>query len=86
VLAEPCAEAWLDETVGRPGFAAGAEGDVVGAATTTGPRCGGAFFAAFSALRRSRIAFKASPGFDTPDRLKPWLAAGFAAEGLFDTR
>jgi hypothetical protein len=43
--------------------------EVEAAATTTGPRGGGADFAAASALRRSRIAFSASPGFETFDRL-----------------
>jgi hypothetical protein len=32
------------------------------------------------------MAFSASPGFDTPERLNPWFATGFAAAGLFDTR
>jgi hypothetical protein len=36
--------------------------------------------AAFSALRRSRIAFRASPGFETFARLK--LGAGFGAADL----
>jgi hypothetical protein len=49
--------------------AAEGAGEVEAAATTTGPRAGGANFAAASALRRSRIAFSASPGFETFERL-----------------
>ena len=42
---------------------------VDGAATATGGRCGGAALAAASALRRSRMALRASPGLETFDRL-----------------
>jgi hypothetical protein len=62
--------------VGDGGVATGR----TGAATTACGRAGGAFFAANSACLRSRIAFKASPGLDTCDRLKLGLASttGFA--------
>lgn len=49
-----------------------------GATTATVGLCGGAFFAAASALFRSRIARSASPGFETWDRSNLGFASAAA--------
>ena len=72
--------AWPPRTAGTGAFAGG-RADA--GETVTGVRGGGALRAAASACLRSRIAFNASPGLDTCDRLKPCRAsvgAGLEAE------
>ena len=71
---------WPPVAIGAGAFAGG-RGDA--GETVTAVRGGGALRAAASACLRSRIAFNASPGLDTCDRLKPCRAsvgAGLAAE------
>jgi hypothetical protein len=55
-------------TEGRATRGEGGTEAAAGGATAIAGRCGGAFFAAASALRRSRIALSASPGLETFER------------------